>query len=141
MTAFGLTKQQWRTLKRALPQLETGRGQAACLGPAAFLATGVAKLVAGTLQMPLSRLTPLSDTLFAVCASASWPQLERSHLALSFEPPGVELIGSDSLLGKSHLSLCLELRPIIAALREKLLEVDIDDQGHLTFPPLVAAAR
>ena len=137
MSLLDLTKQQWRTLKKAFPQLETGRGHAACLRAGDLLAAAVAKQVTDRLQMPLSTLTPLADQLFAVCGSAPWPQLERSRLTLMLDPPGVRL-GRVEKIEASGIVLELELRPTIASLREKLLDVDPEEQRQLAFPPLVA---
>lgn len=141
MSAFSLSKQQWRTLKATLPELNVGAGHAPCFSAVHFLAVGVVKSVTETLNVSASLFSPLSSALFNACSGESWPQLERSVMTLSFEPPAVVLSNSDTYLSSQSLLISLPLRPIIGSLREKLLDVDVEDQRSLVFPPMVAGGR
>ncbi len=141
MGALGLTKQQWRTFRRALGCLNSGPGHAPCFSAGQLLATHVAQVVVERLQVSLAVLSPLSGQLFRACESGPWPQLERSKVAIDLGGNAVELLPVEHMPGRAPIILIVELRPLIVGLREKLLEVDVDDQSSLAFPPMVAGGR
>ena len=141
MSALGLTKQQWRTYRKALGYLDSGPGHAPCFSAGQLLATRAAQLVAEHLQAPLAILSPLSGQLFSVCESAPWPQLERSKIVIDLCGNAVELLLVEQMPGRGPITVIVELRPLIVGLREKLLEADVDDQSSLAFPPMVAGGR
>ena len=141
MSALGLTKQQWRTFRKALGCLNSGSGHAPCFSAGQLLATRTAQFVTERLQAPLTILSPLSGQLFCACESAPWPQLERSKIAINLEGNAVELLPVEQTAGRAPIMVIVELRPLIVGLREKLLEADVDDQSSLTFTPMVAGGR
>jgi hypothetical protein len=141
MSALGLTKQQWRTFRKALGCLNSGPGHAPCFSAGQLLATRTAQFVAERLQAPLGILSPLSAQLFSACESVPWPQLERSKLAIDLCGNAVELLPIEQMPRRAPITLVVELRPLIASLRAKLLEADLDDQSSLTFPPMIAGGR
>jgi hypothetical protein len=141
MSALGLTKQQWRTFRKALGRLDSGPGHSPCFSAGQLLATRTAQCVADRLQAPLTILSPLAGQLFSVCESAPWPQLERSKIAIDISGNAVELLPVEQTPGRAPIVVIVELRPLIVELREKLLEADVDDQSSLAFPPMVAGGR
>ena len=141
MSALGLTKQQWRTCKKALDPLNIGPGHAPCFSAGQLLAARVAQFVTIRLQAPFAILSPLSTQLFSLCESAPWPQLERSRIAVDLSGNAVELLQFEQVPTRTTLVLIVELRPLIIELREKLLEADVDGQSSLAFPPMVAGGR
>lgn len=141
MTALGLSKQQWRTFRKAFGQLNSGPGHSPCFTAGQLLATRVAQFVTERLHAPQTILSPLADQLFSACDSAPWPQLERSRIAIDFGENGVELLQLEMAPRRSALAVIVELRPLIVGLRERLLEVDVDEQSSLAFPPMVAGGR
>ena len=141
MSALSLSKQQWRTYRQALPCLRTEAGRAACFGAGDLLAAAIAQAVAGALQSPLTVLTPVADGLFAVCGAHAWPRLERSHLALLLDKGEVALIDPDQRTPLTSIGILVELRPLVAVVRERLLAGGDDPQHDLAFPPMVAGGR
>ncbi|MEX0809126.1 MAG: hypothetical protein WD044_10400 [Dongiaceae bacterium] len=141
MCTLGLTKQQWRTYRKALHRLNSGPGHAPCFSAGQLLAARAAQFVAHRLQVPLTVLSPLSGQLFSACESAPWPQLERSKIAIDLSGNAVELLLVEQMPARVPIAVIIELRPLISGLREKLLEVDVDDQSSLAFPPMVAGSR
>ena len=141
MSALGLTKQQWRTFRKAIVCLNSGPGHAPCFSSGQLLATRAAQFIAEHLQAPLAVLSPMSTQLFNVCESAPWPQLERSKIAIDFGGNVVELLSVEQMPIRASIAVIVELRPLILELRGKLLEADVDDQSSLAFPPMVAGGR
>jgi len=137
MTALGVTKQQWRTYRGALPQLNKEAGRAACYTAGDLLAASIAKAVHEALGCPLSTLTPLSAAIFNLCDETSWPQLERSHAVLDIANAKVTLLAEGATLG--GVSICVALDPLIVRLRKALLNVEPDEQRNLAFPPVMVA--
>ena len=140
MTALGLTKQQWRTFRKALGCLNSA-GHAPCFSAGQLLATRVSQFIAEQLQAPLALLAPLSEQVFDACESAPWPQLERSKIVIDLGANAVELQLVEQMPRRATIVIAVELRPIIVELREKLLEADVDDQSSLAFPPMIAGGR
>lgn len=141
MSALGLTKQQWRTCKKAVGSLNSGPGHAPCFSAGQLLATRIAQFVADHLQAPLTILSPVAAQLFSLCESAPWPQLERSKIAINLSTNAVELLQLEYSPASAPLTVVVELRPLIVGLRGKLLEADVDSQSSLSFPPMVAGGR
>lgn len=139
MTALGLSKQQWRTYRAALPELNKEAGRAACFGAGDLLAASVAQVVTDTLGCPLSKLTPLSAAIFKLCAETAWPQLERSLLVLDINTKRVTCLSEG--VAHADLSICVALDPLITRLRKALLDVEPDPQRSLSFPLMVAGGK
>ena len=135
MTALRLTKQQWRTYRAALPELNREAGRAACFGAGDLLAASVAQAVCDTLGCPLSKLTPLSAAIFNLCDETSWPQLERSCAVLDIANAKVTLLAEGTT--PTSVAICVALDPLIVRLRKALLNVEPDEQRNLAFPPVM----
>lgn len=141
MAVFGLSKQRWRTIRAALPPLDSGPGHAPCFSAGHFVAVGVAKVVTDQLGSPLSTLTPVAFGLFESCTNVPWFQLERSQISIIPSERKVELLATDAARGPKGLELLIALEPITRALRERLLDVDVDPQHNLAFSPVIAAGQ
>jgi len=141
MTALGLSKQQWRTFRKALGCLNSDSGHAPSFTAGQLLATRVAQYVGENLHASLTVVAPLSAQLFRICESAPWPQLERSKIALYVAQGAVELLPLEQIPRRGPIVVIVELWPLISGLREKLLEAAADDQPSLAFPPMIAGGR
>ena len=141
MAALSLSKQQWRTYRRALPRLNAESGRAACFTAGDLLAAAVVQSAANTLQMPVSSFAPMAAALFAVCSTYPWLRLERSYLALVMGEERVLLLDLDQRPPSCALAVILRLQPLVASLRENLLAAGSDPQHDLAFPPMVAGGR
>lgn len=143
MTALGLSKQRWRTLRAALSPLEFGHGHghAGRFSAGHLVAASVAQLVSDRLGAPLSTLTPIAAPLFAACTNTPWFQLERSRISILLDEEQVELVSPDTALPRANLGIIIALKPITHALRERLLDVEIDPQHNLAFAPVIAAGQ
>ncbi len=141
MTALGLSKQRWRTFRAALSPLESGPGHAGCFSAGHLVAASVAQVVTDRLGAPLSTLTPIAGPLFAACTNAPWFQLERSRISIFLDEEQVELMSPDMPISSASLAIIVALEPITRALRQRLLDVDIDPQHNLAFAPLIASGQ
>ena len=141
MTALGLSKQRWRTFRAALSPLESGPGHAGCFSAGHLVAASVAQVVTDRLGAPLSTLTPIAVPLFAACTNAPWFQLERSRISIFLDEEKVDLVSPDMPIPSASLGIIVALEPITRALRERLLDVDIDPQHNLAFAPLIASGQ
>lgn len=141
MAAFGLSKQRWRTIRAALPPLNSGPGHAPCFSAGHFVAVGVAKVITDQLGAPLSALTPVASALFESCTNVPWFQLERSRISIVLSERRVELIAAEASRAQAELEIFIAIEPITRALRERLLDVDVDPQHNLAFAPVIAAGQ
>lgn len=141
MAALSLSKQEWRTFRRAFPALNADGGRVPCFTAGDILATAVVQHVSKSLGMPLSVFSPLATPLFSVCGSHSWPQMERSHLLLAFDPSGVALMDADQRQPHPTLAITVHLKPWVQQVREVLLPHGVDAQQDLAFPPMIAGGR
>jgi hypothetical protein len=141
MAALSLSKQQWRTYRRALSPLDREPGRSACFTAGDLLAAAVAQHTATSLQMPISTLTVVADELFGVCGAHPWIRLERASLVIILDEGRVVLLEPEYRLPVCALALLIELRPLAAELRERLLAAGSDPQRDLAFPPMIAGRR
>jgi hypothetical protein len=141
MTALGLSKQRWRTFRTALPPLETGLGHSSCFSAGHLVAASVAQVVADRLGSPLSTLTPIAYPLFMACTNAPWFQLERSRIVIFLDEERVELNALEAPVHCTDLGIIISLEPITRALRERLLDIDVDPQQNLAFAPVMASGQ
>ena len=141
MSALSLSKQQWRTYRQALPCLNAETGRSACFGAGDLLAAAVIQSVAGTLQAPLSALSPIANALFTLCGTHAWPRLERAHLAILLDKGEVVLVDPEQRPPSASFAILIELRPLVAGLRERLLTAGGNPQRDLAFPPMIAGRR
>ncbi|WP_432344181.1 hypothetical protein WMC41_14385 [Shinella yambaruensis] len=140
-SAFGLSKQQWRSYREALPPLAKDHSRSGCFSAADLLATSVVHKINTSLSMPLPAFTGTAMPLFELCAAHPWPQLERSSVAIDFESRRVELVGHECHIPPAAVALLIELAPLVVELRERLLASIPDPQGDLAFPPMIARSR
>lgn len=140
-TAFGLSKQQWRSYRGALAPLTRDYGRAACFSATDLLATSVIHRLSTNLSIPLNTFTVVAEPLFRLFSACPWPHLERSILSIDIEQSRVELVGCDREMPSATVSLRIELAPMIAELRWQLLAGVPDPQRDLAFPPMVAGGR
>ncbi|QNA83787.1 hypothetical protein G4G27_07150 [Sphingomonas sp. So64.6b] len=141
MAALSLSKQQWRTYRSALPHLNPEAGRSACFNAGDLLAAAVVQAGTTALQMSVSAFSPVSEALFELCSAHSWPRLERAHLVLIPAQGRVVLVDSEQRVPACALAVVVELAPLVAALRERLLALGRDPQHDLAFPPMVAGGR
>lgn len=133
--ALGLTKETFRYWKRDLPALGSGRDQRPRFGPSDLLATAIVKRLTEVAGVPVSRLAPISDHLFALCRASAWPQLERMVAVFLLETDEVRFDPNEASHPISCVAFVLPLRPVVNALREHLHEAEFEVQANLAFPP------
>lgn len=141
MAALSLSKQQWRTYRHALPRLNLEVGRTACFNAGDILAAAVVQAGSVALQIPVSTFTPVANALFDLCSAFSWPRLERAHLVLAPTRGRVILVEPEQNIPAYPLAIVIELAPLVAQLRERLMAESSDPQHDLAFPPMVAGGR
>jgi hypothetical protein len=139
-STFSLSKQEWRSYRRALAPLNPENNHSPCFGAGHLLATGVVRRACGALAAPVSAFSALAEGLFAVCSAHPWPLLERSYLLLDLPSAAVELVDPEGRYRQIDLGILIRLSPLIAEIREKVV-VAGPGQRDLAFPPMVAGAR
>ena len=138
--ALQLTKETFRYWKKNLPALNAASGHSPCFGPGDLLATAIVKHATEVAGVSVSRLSSLAEQLFTLSRSSAWVHLERLTAVLSLEEGRVTFSGGEAGVVASGLTVLIPLRPIVAALRERLNEADVDPQGRLALPPVALVA-
>jgi len=141
MAALSLSKQQWRTYRQALPPLNLETGRSACFDAGHLLAAAVVQAGSEALQSPVSTFGPVASALFELCSAASWPRLERAHLVLVPSQGRALLVEPEQKVPAHSLAIVIELAPLVAHLRERLMAAGSSPQHDFAFPPMVAGGR
>lgn len=130
-----------RHWKQALPPLGGRKGYTPCFSPGDVLAMAVVKTLTEEVGIRVGNLSGMAPDLFERC-SQSWAGLERS--VIIFEPlrQRVALAPETQPLALGGLTVAIPVRPIIAALRERLLLEQTEmPQEPLWFPPTAVSAK
>lgn len=130
-----LSQATFRHWKSALPPLAGRNGYSPCFTPGDLLAMAVVKTLTEDAGIRVSNLQGLAVDLFERC-SQPWAALERS--VLIFEPRSLRVtsISETQPFALESLMIAVPLRPIITAMRERLLlEQTETQQEPLRFPP------
>ena len=131
-----ISQDTYRHWKGALSPLRGRNGYTACFTPGDLLAMAVVRVLTEDAGVRVRTLEPVAPALFEHCNRQSWAGLERSVLII--EPLGARLtsIPETQPLRPEELAVVLPLRPIISALRGRLLLEQMEDQQEaLMFPP------
>jgi hypothetical protein len=137
---LGLSRATFRHWKGTLPPLAGRNGYGPCFTPGDLLALAVAKVLTDDIGIGVSSLYGIATSLFEHCQRSSWANLERSVLVI--EPAGARVtsIPEAQPISPDAISIVLPWRPIIAALRERLLMEKVETpQATLRFPPAVVS--
>jgi hypothetical protein len=136
-----LSPATFRHWKSALAPLGGRRGYTPCFSPGDLLAMALVKTLTEDVGIRVGNLRWLAADLFAHC-SQPWAGLERSTLIVEPLMQHVTLGSETQPHGLERLAIIIPLRPIIAALRERLLlERSDTQQAPLRFPPTAVAAQ
>jgi hypothetical protein len=125
----------FRHWKAALPPLAGRRGYSPCFNPGDLLAIAVVKALTDDAGIQIGKLRAIASDLFEYC-SQPWAVLERSVLVIQPSSSCIKSVPETQSILPEGLTITLQLRPIIATLRERLLlEKNDNQQEPLRFPP------
>lgn len=133
---LSISQDTYRHWKGALSPLRGRNGYTACFTPGDLLAMAAVKALTEDVGIRVGNLQSLATGLFEHCNRHSWAGLERS--ALIVEPLHARVTSTPETQPPplDGLAVVLPLRPIITALRERLLlEQTEAQQEALRFPP------
>jgi hypothetical protein len=135
-----LSQATFRHWRRALPPLGGRNGHTPCFTSGDLLAMAVVKAITEDGGTRVGRLHGVAGALFEHCAGSSWAALERSTLIIELSRARVNSVPEIQPVPVDRLAIILPYRPIIAALRERLLMEQVEvPQGTLRFPPTALA--
>jgi hypothetical protein len=135
-----LSPATFRHWKRALPPLFGRNGYAPCFTAGDLLALAAVKVLADDVGIRVGSLCAVSVSLFEHCQHNAWASLERSTLMIDPVHGRVNSLPEAQRAPIGEMSIILPWRPIITALRERLLMEKIEPpQGNLRFPPAMVA--
>ncbi len=137
--ALGISKETFRYWKRDLPILGNRRDQRPRFEPSDLLATAIVKRLTEVTGLPVSRVAPIAEDLFALCRAHAWPRLERMAALFFLETNELRFVSVDMTHSLTSTVLVLPLRPIVNALREQLHHAEFDTQPNLAFPPFAVS--
>jgi len=130
-----LSPAAFRHWKTALPPLCGRNGYSPCFTLGDLLALAVVKSLTEDVGIRIGALCGLAVDLFVHC-SQPWAVLERSVLIVEPLHPRVTSIAETQPLAPEEVMIAVPLRPIITAMRERLLlEQSGVQQEPLRFPP------
>jgi DNA-binding transcriptional MerR regulator len=126
---------------KKLPPLAGRNGYKPCFSPADLLALAVVRTLTEDGGISVGKLQPTATDLFKSC-DQSWAGLERSVLLLYPNQPRIAVVPEAQPIAPDGLTISVPLRPIITALRERLLlEEPEAPQEPLRFPPTAVGGR
>jgi hypothetical protein len=137
---LGLSRATFRHWKATLPPLAGRNGYGPCFTPGDLLALAVIRVLTDDIGIGVSALDPIATGLFEHCQRSPWANLERSVLVIEPARARVNSLLETQPIPPEAISIVLPWRPIIAALRKRLLMENLEaPQGTLRFPPAVVA--
>lgn len=135
-----ISRATFRHWKGVLPPLAGRNGYGPCFTPGDLLALAVIKVLTDDIGIGVSHLHGAATCLFEHCQRGSWANLERSILVIEPACARVDSFQEGQPVSPGAVSIILPWRPIIVALRERLLMEKVEPpQGTLRFPPAVVA--
>jgi hypothetical protein len=135
---LSLPPETFRHWKRALPPLATKNGYTPCFSLGDLLAVALIRLLINEAGLRISALVEVSASLFDICNTHSWAQLERTVILYETTSRRLSVAGSPTQTFRpTQTRLVLVCRDTIQALRARLLADEKgEDQAHLLFPPV-----
>jgi hypothetical protein len=139
---LSLSQDTFRHWKQALGPLSERNGYRPCFDPGDLLAVAVIKALVDDGGLRISALSPLAEQLFEACNAASWVALERSVFRFELGVGRLTVASETHPPSVSGTAIYVQLRPILADLRERLLMgQDAARQQSLRFPPAAVGER
>lgn len=134
--AVSIAPETYRHWKTALPPLQRVRGHSPCFTSGDILAVSVVHALAVGLAVKVGALTPTAHSLFEICNLTPWPRLERAELRITILSARVSLLAEADIATLEEPYISVPLAPLIARIREQLLDSNSTDQQRaLNFPP------
>lgn len=100
------------------------------------LAMAIIRTMAKEFSIRIGALTTVAEGLFKTCNDHSWLALERTKLVILPSEGTIEVHAEEAPIHFRVSSLVVPLRPLIARIREALLEGHAAaEQGLFPFPP------
>jgi hypothetical protein len=136
-----ISQDTYRHWKGTLPPLAGRNGYTPCLSPGDLSAMAAIWALTEDAGIRVGSLRVAAGGLFEHCDRDSWAALERSTLVIELSRGRVVSVPeTQPPPATEEIAVVLPCRPIIAALRERLLMEQADTpQGALRFPPTALA--
>ena len=136
-SAISVTPETYRHWKKVLAPLCRNRGHSPCFSSGDLVAVSVVRALATDMAIRVSALEPIAETLFELCNLSPWPALERTKLVIDLAGSQLQLRPELAEIASDQPFITVPLAPIVAHLREQLLEAsDSREQAPLLFPPI-----
>jgi hypothetical protein len=138
----GVTQETLRHWRAALSSLDGLKGHAPIFRPGQLLGLAVIRTLVVDLGLNVGSLKRAERDIFEICASPQWIRLSEGCLMVRPLEGTAYFIErySDGDLHKP--AIVLPMSPIVASVREALLEVAPDDaQQSIVFPPIEVSVR
>ena len=134
---IGISVETFRHWKRILPPfVQSRRVTKFTLGD--LLAAGILYRLTEECGIRVGALPAVSEAVSAICATYTWPALERKSLVINVAEATCRLEAADAIPSQRSISVVCPLSPVIAALRETLTRTQpADAQAALGFFPRV----
>jgi hypothetical protein len=133
---LAISQDTYRHWKGAFPPLRGRNGYTACFTPGDLLALAAVKTLTEDVGIRVGNLGRVAVGLFEHCNRHSWAGLERSLLIIELMRARVTSAPEARPPPLDGLAIVLPLRPIVAALRGRLLLEQVEvQQEALRFPP------
>lgn len=138
----GITQETLRHWRRALPSLAGLKGHAPVFRPGQLLGLAVIRTLVEDLGLTVGALRAADHDIFELCSSPQWVRLAQGYLLLRPAEGRVQFVETVMEKDLERASILLPLEPVVASLREALLEVTLEEaQQSMVFPPLDVSER
>lgn len=138
--AVGLSKETFRYWKRILPVLSTCWGHAPSFSPGDLLASAIIRQLTETHGIRISHLTVVAPQVFNICNQVSWEVLANSILVLDLSENACLIVKKSHDIPIHNTVIVYPLRPLIAMLRNNLLQSS-QSFAHTLVPPSAELGR
>jgi len=135
----GISQETLRHWRATLAPLQGTRGHGPSFKTGEVLAAAAVKTIVEECGVSVRLLKGAAPALFAVCAHPDWELLSRGRVALQLRSGAAQLLDEGEPAPAAPTLILIAMGPIVARLRQALLNVaPEEDQVTLRFPPVTA---
>lgn len=138
----GITQETLRHWRRTLPSLAGLKGHAPVFRPGQLLGLAVIRTLVEEMGLTVGALGAADQQIFELCSSPQWVRLAQGYLLVRPAEGQVQFVDTITEKDLERPSILLPLGPVVASLREALLEVTTEEaQQSMVFPPVDVSER
>jgi hypothetical protein len=129
-----VTEETLRHWRKVLPGLSQRKGKSAKFSVADVIALKLIKRLSQDIGIKISRLAPISSSLFEICNNTPYIKLQRGCIAIDIESNVAKFCDKNDVQLDGHILVIIDCAPLTKAIQDHFFE-SAEEQQQLPFPP------